>query len=697
MYDDNIRASLVAMRQNPSQRLRVDVRRYRAAQLRELLADTQRIDAETFDREVWPIERSASVEGRPLKVFELSSGAPLTPEIIALVERGIRENTLRFQGNSIWGSGSGRYAPRISDPAERTQHVRKACTILTRHDLQPIEKAAAIMPIPGFGPNIATGLVMVFHPDAFALCNGPSRESLYALGLPMGNESDLVTFERSAAELQAQVEAEDFIELDWFLYLVNIRAVDVRLVWWANQGDSFEADYAAHHLQTQLADTQGHRPFHWANIQRLRPTDLVLNYANSTVRAVSRITTMSQETTAAESAGTQIPSASVRAVYAPLDAPLTIDQIPAALRQSVPHGAFNKHGGVNTGFLFVLTRAFLDAGPPQLGKAIEQALRLPDEPPLVMIPPFGVPPAAPQVNDLAEALYLPIDTVREIITLLGEKRQLIFEGPPGAGKTYAADLVARYFAGQPLRGEVSDQVHLIQFHQAFSYEDFIQGIRPVTNGQGQIAYEVRDGLFKRLCLLAERNPDQQYVLIIDEINRGNLAQIFGEVLLLLEYRDDGAGNEKRAILPYSCERFSIPANVLLIGTMNTTDRSLTPIDYALRRRFYFYRLQPVIDSDAPILRTWLEEASGLDVTRQLKILRLFVALNRGIVTQLGDDYQIGHSYFMAADLATDDGLRRLWDRAITPLLREYFYNLRQREETLRQFAFDTLWHAVDEA
>jgi hypothetical protein len=207
------------------------------------------------------------------------------------------------------------------------------------------------------------------------------------------------------------------------------------------------------------------------------------------------------------------------------------------------------------------------------------------------------------LNELITSTHLPEADIREIEELLLERRQVIFEGPPGSGKTYIADLFARWFVGLPLGGPVSDRLELIQFHQAYGYEDFVQGIRPETDTDGHLRYRVRDGIFKRLCELAATDPDHRYVLIIDEINRGNTARIFGELLLLLEYRD------RHARLPYASPDagdeayLSIPSNLYLIGTMNSTDRSLAQVDYALRRRFFFRRFLPVEEGKAPVLNS----------------------------------------------------------------------------------------------
>jgi len=301
----------------------------------------------------------------------------------------------------------------------------------------------------------------------------------------------------------------------------------------------------------------------------------------------------------------------------------------------------------------------------------------------------GVPvlPAPPTLNDLAAVTHLDLDVLEEIESLLLEKKQIVFEGPPGSGKTFVARLFARYFTGNPLDpvGPPDERIELVQFHQSYGYEDFVQGIRPVTDDDGHLQYKVLPGIFMRMCDLAATNPDKRFVLIIDEINRGNLSRIFGELLLLLEYRNE------RVRLPYGAgdgssdhAYLSIPENLYLIGTMNSTDRSLALIDYALRRRFYFYRFAPVVGGQALVLGRWLAGQEMGDDERQV-VLRLFVGLNERVQHHLTGDYQIGHSYFMTPAIGTVEGRERVWRRAVRPLLAEYFQHHRDREATLDEF------------
>jgi 5-methylcytosine-specific restriction protein B len=287
---------------------------------------------------------------------------------------------------------------------------------------------------------------------------------------------------------------------------------------------------------------------------------------------------------------------------------------------------------------------------------------------------------------LHQLTFLPADQLKEIENILLAKKQIIFEGPPGSGKTYVARLFGRYFAGLPLLGPASPRLRIVQFHQSYSYEDFVEGIRPETK-DGHIEYRVAPGIFRRICKDAEDDlEEKRYVVIIDEINRGNISRIFGELLMLLEYRD------LEVELPYQKDGslFSIPANIFLIGTMNTTDRSLAQIDYALRRRFLFYRLAPVVADTAPVLGGWLEAQISFSSEDKETVLQLFLALNARIRKELGEHFQIGHSYFMQPDVATATGRKRIWDHAVLPLLEEYFYNRRDREALLAEFGLEKL-------
>jgi len=275
--------------------------------------------------------------------------------------------------------------------------------------------------------------------------------------------------------------------------------------------------------------------------------------------------------------------------------------------------------------------------------------------------------------------------VEEIVAQLQRKGQVILYGPPGTGKTYVARRIAEYLTeGDDSRRE------LIQFHPSYSYEDFMEGIKPESrqcaDDRWEVSYPVRAGSFMRFCERArdDEDGDRKYVFIIDEINRGQIAKVFGELMYLLEYRDDDiqlAYTKSEA--DDSRQRFSIPANVLIMGTMNTADRSIALVDFALRRRFTFIPFFPDDRADGGhvqgMLRRWLIR-EGKD--QQAWVAEMLDALNRRLEPDVGRDFLIGHSYFMLEDLS-EETVRETWRFQIEPLLREYFVGQQSRLDGYR--------------
>ena len=267
------------------------------------------------------------------------------------------------------------------------------------------------------------------------------------------------------------------------------------------------------------------------------------------------------------------------------------------------------------------------------------------------------------LNDLAAELWLDLDFLENIQTLLEDKLQVIFQGPPGTGKTYVAQKLANCLAGS------KERVTLVQFHPSYAYEDFVQGFRPALVN-GQPGFELRDGPLLRAADRARKEPDAKHFLVIDEINRGNLAKVFGELYFLLEYRD------REMDLQYSDEPFSLPGNLYIIGTMNTADRSIALVDLALRRRFYFVEFHPDEEPVKGVLRRWLsEKAPKMEWVAD--------------VVELANDHlredrhaAIGPSYFMKDDL-DEAAVKCIWKHSVLPYIEERLYGQQEEVEKFR--------------
>ncbi len=273
------------------------------------------------------------------------------------------------------------------------------------------------------------------------------------------------------------------------------------------------------------------------------------------------------------------------------------------------------------------------------------------------------------IDDFLKEVFIDAKEAEELIELLEYKNNIILQGPPGVGKTFIGKRLAYLHSGV----KDSSKIRMVQFHQSYSYEDFVRGFRP--NGTG--GFELKDGIFYELCKEAAKEPSKNFYLIIDEINRGNLSKIFGELLMLIE--KDKRGAEHAITMTYTKpkeEKFFVPKNLYIIGTMNTADRSLSLVDYALRRRFSFVDMEPAFNKvsfkDFLIMRGVSEEFI-------LKIIDSMNALNDEIEkddVELGKGYRIGHSYFCNIDNLEDQQkwYERIIRFEIKPLLEQYWFD-----------------------
>ena len=296
-----------------------------------------------------------------------------------------------------------------------------------------------------------------------------------------------------------------------------------------------------------------------------------------------------------------------------------------------------------------------------------------DEEPVSTVTPVEDDETATKVpqslDELASELMWEPDRLRMVIHGLEDKGQVIFQGPPGTGKTYVARRIAQWYREQ------GGDYQIVQFHPSYTYEDFVEGFRPARASDGQVGYDLVKGPLRLMAERARVNPDATFILVIDEINRGNVAKVLGELYFLLEYRDEAVN------LQYSHEPFQLPTNLWFIGTMNTTDRSIALVDAALRRRFYFFGLYPDEPPVEGLLSRWLAR-ENVDARW---VADLVDTANR----KLNDRHLgIGPSHFMKKDPPLEEArVRFIWEQAVIPYIEEQCFGDAAR---LKEFGYDQL-------
>lgn len=263
-------------------------------------------------------------------------------------------------------------------------------------------------------------------------------------------------------------------------------------------------------------------------------------------------------------------------------------------------------------------------------------------------------------DNFLEEVFIDGDNYDTLVELVRTKKNVVLQGAPGVGKTFAAKRLAYSMMGC----KDQNRVMMVQFHQSYSYEDFIEGFRPSSEFEG---FEIKKGAFVKFCQRAADDLENEYFFIIDEINRGNLSKIFGELFMLVE--NDKRGNALQLL--YSGDKFTVPTNLYIIGMMNTADRSLAMIDYALRRRFAFYDMQPGFNT-----KGFREYKTNLGNKRFDSLIDCVQKLNLEIANDesLGEGFMIGHSYFCNLTSVTESSLSNIIEYEIVPLLKEYWFD-----------------------
>jgi MoxR-like ATPase len=327
----------------------------------------------------------------------------------------------------------------------------------------------------------------------------------------------------------------------------------------------------------------------------------------------------------------------------------------------IRHGLENEFPGQEIDFYYPPARELWKPEP-------EPEIHVDDEP---MSAPLPVTPYS--IDAALDGIFMEKETFEEILAVLRLKRNAILQGPPGVGKSF----IAQRLAYALIQAKDTERVQFIQFHQSYSYEDFVEGFRPTGKGE----FQLKPGLFRVFCEKAREDPQNRYVLVIDEINRGNLSKIFGELLLLIEH--DKRKPEYALNLAYSGDRFFVPPNLYLIGLMNTADRSLALVDYALRRRFAFVSLRPMFESEK--FKSWLGGRASASLVSAIvtRLTQLNSAIEKD--SALGPGFSIGHSFF-CPDVQEKDldeqWFIRILRTEIEPLINEYWFDNTDQAKTL---------------
>ena len=448
-------------------------------------------------------------------------------------------------------------------------------------------------------------------------------------------------------ELSAALDKVDLSSIE--LYVKAAPGEEDRSYWWLNANPkiwSF-ADIAVGEVQSYtLYNENGNKRRIFQNFLDAKAGDMIIGYESNPVKQIVAIGRVS-----AEQDGEKLFFEKVEGLTSPIDY-TTLKECP-----ELEHMEYFQN---SQGSLFKLTRGEYDF--------ILDIIR--EENPVAAESSID----AYTKSDFLDEVYMTEKRYENLVAVLRNKKNIILQGAPGVGKTFAARRLA-----WSMMGEKDDsRIEFVQFHQNYSYEDFMMGYKPVEDG-----FELKYGIFYRFCQKATNQPDKEFFFIIDEINRGNMSKIFGELLMLIEKDYRGT----KATLAYNGLSFFVPKNLYIIGMMNTADRSLAMIDYALRRRFSFFEVEPGFDSEG-----FIHYQNGLNSETLNELVSKVKDLNREIDSDksLGKGFCIGHSYFCGRDVCTDEWLHSIVDYDILPMLSEYWFddaNKLQRWENILQGVF----------
>lgn len=466
-------------------------------------------------------------------------------------------------------------------------------------------------------------------------------------GRDAGKDEDGSFIWKLRDELSAALDKADLSGIE--LYVAAAPGEQDRGYWWLNANPkiwSF-ADIAVGEVQSYtLYNENGNKRRIFQNFLDAKAGDMIIGYESNPVKQIVAIGRVS-----AEQDGEKLFFEKVEGLTSPID---------YATLKGCPELERMEYFQNPQGSLFKLTRGEYDF--------ILDMIR--EENPVATEASID----AYTKSDFLDEVYMSEKRYENLVAVLRNKKNIILQGAPGVGKTFAARRLA-----WSMMGEKDDsRIEFVQFHQNYSYEDFMMGYKPVEDG-----FELKYGIFYRFCQKAANQPDKEFFFIIDEINRGNMSKIFGELLMLIEKDYRGT----KATLAYNGLSFSVPKNLYIIGMMNTADRSLAMIDYALRRRFSFFEVEPGFDSEGFIhYQNSLNNETLNELVNKVKDLNREISLDKS----LGKGFCIGHSYFCGRDVCTEEWLHSIVDYDILPMLSEYWFddaNKLQRWENILQGVF----------
>jgi len=671
----SIRKAFQRFRSDPEAQFVVSLRQHHAGELRELLADPEQIDLDAFNKEAWVYANSARI-GEKDVTKQLHFSTPIAPEDLGELSEALDAGEIEMHGNFIWGTATRVYGTRVSGGNDaKTEHVRKALSILNDKKLAPREKATQIADVSGFGRNVTTGLCMVYHPDDVALYNNKSTAGVQKLGYKIKDSEE---FEELAKHLKHGLEADDYLQLDWFLYLVsegrirlgdapseNLGFLNTVLYGPPGTGKTYST------IQRAVAICDGAVPSdrqelvkRFKALQEMNRIVFVTFHQSygyeEFVEGIRPVLVDEQADSATEAGGVRYEcrdgifkklcsmakstSSSPRNKYDFNERSVQIWKMSLGDTQD-PNDAGIYDECIENGYILLGYGGGNDFTGCDSRQAVAQKVRSVD--PSAKDTDYTITSVNILKNEMQEGDVVVVSEgnhrFRAIGKVTGEYR---FLGRDSYAQVRPVEWIVVYDDSLP-----SDTILRKVFSQMSLYQ-----LRPQV---------LKIDALKELLSEQEQVGPDNYVLIVDEINRGNISKILGELITLLE-PDKRLGGESELVvkLPYSGEEFGVPSNLYVLGTMNTADRSIAFLDTALRRRFRFEEVMP----KSSVISDLVGENGKVGA---VDVANLLDAINERIELLYDRDHQLGHSYFLQVSTLSD--LRDVFLSHVLPLLQEYFY------------------------